>query len=218
MKEMLVSIEDITESAKNISKINKVIEDIAFQTNILALNAAVEAARAGASGKGFAVVADEVRNLAVKCADASKETSALIESMVKKVQNGSQTANVSAKSFKSIVDGIGKVSTLINDISSSASNQAETISEINLGIDQVSKVIQTNSATSEETAAASHDLSMLAKSLKSQVNEFKLKNDNGKKAVSQSNTPKKETKVEPPKAMNIPNAPNSNQAIDLGKY
>lgn len=175
MNDMLTSMDDITKSTKSISKVNKVIEDIAFQTNILALNAAVEAARAGQSGKGFAVVADEVRNLAVKSADAAKETAVLIENTVKKVENGTQNAKGTAESFNEIVEGIDRVTDIVGSIASSSNEQATGIASINKGIEQVTQVIQTNSATSEQSAAASEELSSQANALNQQVNKFKLR-------------------------------------------
>jgi len=180
MKGMQKAMEEINEASANIGKIIKVIDDIAFQTNILALNAAVEAARAGVHGKGFAVVAEEVRNLAARCANAAKETTTLIEGSIEKAEAGTKIANETASALTGIVKGVENAVTLMGEIAVASDEQATSISQVNRGIEQMSQVVQTNSTTSEETAAASEELSGQAELLESMVGQFKLKSLDGR--------------------------------------
>lgn len=175
MMKMLASMKEINRKESEIEKIIKAIEDIAFQTNILALNASVEAARAGNAGKGFAVVASEVRNLAVKSAEAAKDTSKLIGDSTEAVNLGTKVANDTAQILKEVMEKSILSTELVGASARAAEEQSEAISQIVEGIEQISGVVQTNSATSEQSAAASEELSSQAEMLYSLVEKLKLK-------------------------------------------
>ncbi len=165
MTRMNEAIQDIQKSSDETAKIIKVIDEIAFQTNLLALNAAVEAARAGEAGKGFAVVAEEVRNLAMRSAEAAKNTSELIEDSVKNSKNGVDIAEEVGKTLGTIVEGIGKTSELVGEIAAASQEQAQGIEQVNTAVNQMDKVTQANAANAEESASASEELSAQAETM-----------------------------------------------------
>lgn len=177
MDELVEAMNEINRSSEEISKIIKAIEDIAFQTNILALNAAVEAARAGDAGKGFAVVADEVRNLAAKSAEAANNTTLLIEGTVTAITRGNSLVSDVAEKMASVADTASRVATINEQITKDSKEAADAIHQVTVGVDQISSVVQTNSATAEQTAAASEELSAQADGCKELIRQFTLRND-----------------------------------------
>ena len=178
MEEMVSAMNEINVSSENISKIIKVIDDIAFQTNILALNAAVEAARAGDAGMGFAVVAEEVRNLAAKSSAAAAETAEMIEDSIKKIHMGTTIADDTMKSIEEISTVVSESENIINGIAEASNYQATAIEQIDQAVSQVSQVVSNNSATSEECAAASLELSGQAKRMRDLLSVYQLDGSN----------------------------------------
>lgn len=179
MQLLLTAMKEIQTASDEIGKINKAIDDIAFQTNILALNAAVEAARAGEAGKGFAVVADEVRSLAGKSADAAKQTTALIENAEQKVKEGLLLADKTSGVLSTIIQNVQSMDGLVDSVQKASDSQSSAISQITEGLNQVSAVVQNNSATAEESAAASEELSAQADLLKKEIDWIKIRNGSG---------------------------------------
>ncbi|MBI5588986.1 MAG: hypothetical protein HY881_00740 [Deltaproteobacteria bacterium] len=172
MNQLTSSMQDISKASEDTSKIIKTIDEIAFQTNLLALNAAVEAARAGEAGAGFAVVADEVRNLAMRAADAAKNTAALIEVTVKKITDGTVLVKVTNDAFLEVANSTRKVGELVGEIASASNEQAQGISQVNNAVTEMDKVTQQNAATAEESASASEELNAQAEEMKSFVAEL----------------------------------------------
>lgn len=177
MSQLSEAMDNISSTSQQIGNIIKTIDDIAFQTNILALNAAVEAARAGEAGKGFAVVADEVRNLASKSAEAAQDTTALIQHSMEAVENGITIAAATVEAVNGVGEKAHTVEEIVSKIAEASSQQADMIAQVLIGVEQISSVVQTNSATAEQSAAASEQLSGQAATLKNLISTFTLKED-----------------------------------------
>ncbi len=180
MKELVGAMSGINQSAEDIKKIVKVIDDIAFQINLLALNANVEAARAGKYGKGFAVVAEEVRNLAGRSANSVQETNEMVEEAIKNTEAGNLLVEATATQLAEIVTGASKVTNLVEEIATASNEQAQGLDQINVGLGQVDQVTQSNTSSAEECASASEELASQSQQLKAMVQKFKLSQGNGK--------------------------------------
>ena len=172
MNQLTTSMQEITKASEETSKIIKTIDEIAFQTNLLALNAAVEAARAGEAGAGFAVVADEVRNLAMRAAEAAKNTASLIEGTVKKVSDGSMLLKTTNQAFREVAQNAAKVGELVGEIAAASNEQAQGIEQVNIAVTEMDKVTQQNAANAEESASASEELNAQAEEMKNFVAEL----------------------------------------------
>ena len=172
MNQMTTSMAEITETSQETQKIVKTIDEIAFQTNLLALNAAVEAARAGEAGAGFAVVADEVRNLAIRAAEAAKNTSTLIDDSVKRIKDGSELVETTNSAFDKVAESSSKVADLVSEISAASSEQAQGIEQVNKAVSEMDQVVQQNAANAEESASASEEMNAQAEQMKAVVLEL----------------------------------------------
>ena len=185
MGELMDAMENINATSKEIGKVIKSIDDIAFQTNILALNAAVEAARAGAAGKGFAVVADEVRSLAAKSAESVKTTTVLIQNTLDAIARGSQLANSTSEALSGVVTKASSANDRVLEIARASAEQLEAVNHMTIGIEQISAVVHSTSATAEESAAASEELSSQANLLKSMISKFQISEDVKREATKE---------------------------------
>ena len=219
MHQLSAAMEEIGSASGQIANITKVIEDIAFQTNILALNAAIEAARAGEAGKGFAVVADEVRTLAAKSAEAAKKTADLIQNSVDTVARGTQLTAQTAEILQAVGESTRKVTESFGKIEQASAEQAGAIEQVKQGLSQVSAVVQTNAATAEENSATSEEMSAQAATLRDEVGKFKLDTRGASAAFQpQEATPRAEALPQNGPAQEDFLLADGQADSDLGKY
>jgi methyl-accepting chemotaxis protein len=210
MGRLTTSMEDISRASEETSKIIKTIDEIAFQTNLLALNAAVEAARAGEAGAGFAVVADEVRNLAMRAADAAKDTANLIEGTVKKVSEGTELVATTNEAFAEVSDSAAKVGELVGEIAAASREQAQGIEQVNTAVVDMDKVVQQTAANAEESASASEEMNAQCTVTNEMVNSLRTLIQGGKAA--EGSTPKR---METPQPTVKPEPVHTKQAAAL---
>ncbi len=223
MSQLTTSMQEISKASEETSKIIKTIDEIAFQTNLLALNAAVEAARAGEAGAGFAVVADEVRNLAMRAADAAKNTAALIEGTVKKVSDGTALVKITNDAFKEVAGSAAEVGEIVGEIAAASSEQAQGIEQVNIAVTEMDKVTQQNAATAEESAAASEELNAQAEEMKSFVGELSAMVGGNATALQGGSAPLKRPKIggharpSQNKALTVVRKPSKRQALTINR-
>jgi len=215
MTKVITAMEEISRSGNEIGKIIKTIDEIAFQTNLLALNAAVEAARAGEAGAGFAVVADEVRNLAIRSADAAKNTADLIEATIKNINSGSDMVNATAEAFKIVEANATKVGSLVSEVAAASKEQTQGITQISKAMSEMDKVTQGNAATAEESASAAAQLSLQASNLLNVVNEIDaLAHGSGRRSQGQAADTRR---LAAPASSAAPKPPAAHQASEANK-